>query len=411
MEYGLIGEKLGHSFSKEIHGKIGDYPYEIKEIAREDVDAFMKAKDFKAINVTIPYKQTVIPYLDKISDDAMKIGAVNCIVNKAGKLYGYNTDFDGMKALILKNNIDLSGKKVLILGTGGTSKTATAVVESLGAAKVLIVSRTKADGIITYDEMYKDHLDADVIINTTPVGMYPKVDGTPVDLSRFTKLSGVIDAIYNPIRTDLVMDAKSRNIPSEGGLYMLVMQAIVASMYFFDTKYDQDLCDRIFKEIMMAKENVVLIGMPASGKSTVGYKLSKKLGVPFVDSDSEIVNVAGKPIPDIFSEDGEAHFRSLETEVLKKLSESGGKIIATGGGAVLNPVNVRNLKKNGRIVFIDRPLKDLLPTDDRPLANSKEKIESLYEARYDIYKNAADITVNVVGNVDWVVREIIKGLG
>lgn len=411
MEYGLIGEKLGHSFSKEIHGKIGDYQYELCEIAREDVDAFMKARAFRAINVTIPYKQTVIPYLDEISDSARKIGAVNCVVNKNGKLYGYNTDFYGMQALILKNNIDLSGKKVLILGTGGTSKTATAVAESLGAANILVVSRTKAEGIITYDEMYESYLDADVIINTTPVGMYPKVDGTPVDLSRFTKLSGVIDAIYNPIRTDLVMDAKRLNIPSEGGLYMLVMQAIVASEYFFDTKYDKSLCDRIFNEILMAKENVVLIGMPASGKSTVGYKLSKKLSASFVDSDSEIVKEAGKPIPNIFSEDGEAYFRSLETKVLKKLSESGGKVIATGGGAVLNPVNVRNLKKNGRIIFIDRPLSELIPTEDRPLANSKEKIEALYEARYDIYKNASDITINAVGNVDWVAREIIKGLG
>lgn len=410
MEYGLIGEKLGHSFSKEIHSKIGDYSYELREIARDDVDAFMRAKDFKAINVTIPYKQIVIPYLDEISDGARKIGAVNCIVNKEGKLYGHNTDFDGMRALIIKNKIDLTGRKVLILGTGGTSKTATAVAESLGALEILIVSRTKAEGIITYDEMYEKHLDADVIINTTPVGMYPNVDGTPVDVSKFTKLSGVIDAIYNPIRTDLVMDAKRLNIPSEGGLYMLVMQAIVASEYFFDTKYDQSLCDRIFSEIMMAKENVVLIGMPASGKSTVGYKLSKKLGVSFVDSDSEIVKAAGKPIPDIFGEDGEAHFRALETETLKVLSESGGKVIATGGGAVLNPLNVKNLKKNGRIVFIDRPLSALIPTEDRPLANSKEKIEALYKARYDIYKNAADITINAVGNVDWVVREIIKGL-
>ncbi len=410
MEYGLIGEKLGHSFSKEIHSKIGDYSYEIREIARDDVDAFMRAKDFKAINVTIPYKQIVIPYLDEISDGARKIGAVNCIVNKEGKLYGHNTDFDGMRALILKNKINLNGRKVLILGTGGTSKTATAVAESLGALEILIVSRTKAEGIITYDEMYEKHLDADVIINTTPVGMYPKVDGTPVDVSKFTKLSGVIDAIYNPIRTDLVMDAKRLNIPSEGGLYMLVMQAIVASEYFFDTKYDQSLCDRIFSEIMMAKENVVLIGMPASGKSTVGYKLSKKLGMSFVDSDSEIVKAAGKPIPDIFGEDGEAHFRALETETLKVLSESGGKVIATGGGAVLNPLNVKNLKKNGRIVFIDRPLSALIPTEDRPLANSKEKIEALYKARYDIYKNAADITIDAVGNVDWVVRETIKGL-
>lgn len=411
MEYGLIGEKLGHSFSKDIHGKIGDYQYDLKEIAKDDVDSFMKAKDFKAINVTIPYKQTVIPYLDEISEGAREIGAVNCIVNKKGRLCGYNTDFDGMRALILKNHIDLSGKKVLILGTGGTSKTATAVAKSLGASRVLVVSRTKSEGIITYDEMYEHHKDADAIINTTPVGMYPKVEGTPVDLTKFSNLSGVIDAIFNPLRTNLIMEAKRMGIPAEGGLYMLVMQAIVASEYFFDTTYDKSLCDSIYSELLMAKENVVLIGMPASGKSTVGSKLAKKLSIELVDSDSEIVKTAGKSIPDIFSEDGETHFRELETNVLRELSMSGGKVIATGGGAVLKPENVKNLKQNGKIIFIDRPLADLIPTDDRPLANSKEKIEKLYKERYEIYKNAADVTINAVGNVDWVVREIIKRLG
>lgn len=408
MEYGLIGEHLGHSFSKEIHAKIGDYKYELKEIAADDLDAFMKERDFKAINVTIPYKEKVIPYLASISEGAAKIGAVNCIVNKDGKLYGYNTDFSGMRALILKNGIDMTGKKVLILGTGGTSKTAHAVCENLMAGTILTVSRRAGDNVITYEEAVKNHKDADVILNTTPAGMYPNTDGMPIDISEFDNLSGVIDVIFNPLRTNLVMDALSRDIPSEGGLYMLVMQAIVASEFFFDTKYDEALCDSIFKDILSSKENIVLIGMPASGKSSVGRRLSHMTGREYVDSDPLIEQKAGMSIPDIFEKFGEKYFRDLEAEVIKEISKESGKIISTGGGAVLRAENVHNLKKNGCIYFIDRPLKDLIPTGDRPLANSKEKIVKLYNERYPIYSSSADVVIDVKGNVEWTARQIIK---
>jgi len=408
MEYGLIGEHLGHSFSKEIHNKIGDYNYELKEIAPEDLDAFMKAKNFMGINVTIPYKEKVIPYLDDISEGARKIGAVNCIVNRDGRLYGYNTDFDGMKALILRNNISLAGKKVLILGTGGTSKTAHAVAESLGAGEILTVSRRKSEGYITYEEAESVHSDASVIINTTPAGMYPNTDGKPTEISKYKSLTGVIDVIYNPLRTKLVMEASSMNIPSEGGLYMLVMQAVIASEYFFDTKYDKSRCDSIFNEILAGKENIVLIGMPACGKSSVGRRLSTRTGREYIDSDPEIEKKAGKTIPEIFEEHGETYFRDLESEVIKELSQKSGIIISTGGGAVLRMENVNNLKMNGRIFFIDRPLKYLMPTDDRPLANSKDKIIKLYNERYPIYTERCDVRIDVKGNVDWTTREIIK---
>lgn len=408
MEYGLIGEHLGHSFSKEIHGKIGDYNYELKEIAPDRVDAFMRAKDFKAINVTIPYKEKVIPYLDEISEGARKIGAVNCIVNKEGKLYGYNTDFDGMRALILKNKIVVYGKKVLILGTGGTSKTAHAVAESLGAGEILTVSRTKSEGVITYEEAGTLHKDAAVIINTTPAGMYPKTEGKPVELSCFDRLDGVIDAIFNPLRSNLVMEALGRNIAAEGGLYMLVMQAIVASQYFFDTKYPEAMCDKIFKEILSEKENIVLIGMPASGKSSVGRKLAQNTKREYVDSDPLIEERAGMAISDIFAKYGEKHFRDLEAEVIKDISQKSGMIISTGGGAVLREENVYNLKMNGRIYFIDRPLQYLMPTGDRPLANSREKIIELYNKRYPIYKERCDVRIDVQGNIEWTAREILK---
>lgn len=408
MEYGLIGEHLGHSFSKEIHGKIGDYKYELKEIEPDKLDAFIREADFKAINVTIPYKEKVIPYLDSISEGASKIGAVNCIVNRNGKLYGYNTDFAGMRLLILKNKIDMTGKKVLILGTGGTSKTAHAVCESLGASEILTVSRKKNDGVITYDEATTYHKDASVIINTTPAGMYPNTDGQPISLNEFLNLEGVIDAIYNPLRTNLVMEAKAKNIPSEGGLYMLVMQAIVASEFFFDTKYDEGLCDSIYKDILSGKENIVLIGMPASGKSSVGRKLSYMTKKEYIDSDPLIEEKAGMSISDIFAKYGEKYFRDLESEVINEISKKSGVIISTGGGAILKEENVKNLKRNGKIIFLDRPLESLMPTGDRPLANSKEKIVNLYNERYPIYKERCDIRLDVKGNVEWASREIIK---
>lgn len=411
MEYGLIGEHLGHSFSKEIHRRIGDYTYELKEIAKDDVDAFMKSKDFKAINVTIPYKQTVIPYLDEIDENAKEIGAVNCIVNSNGKLKGYNTDFDGMKMLILKNGIDLKNKKVLILGTGGTSKTAKAVVKSLGAKTILNVSRTASLETISYEEAIAKHKDANVIINTTPVGMFPNTDGCPIDILAFDKLEGVIDAIFNPLRSNLVMSSLKENIPSEGGLYMLVVQAIKASEHFFDKAIDDSLAKGIFDEIYKSKCNIVLTGMPGSGKSSVGKHIQLITGRELFDTDSLIVEKAGMEISDIFAKYGEQYFRDLESEVIDEVSKKNGVIISTGGGAVLRDENVQNLKRNGSVFFIDRALEDLIPTDDRPLANDVEKIKKLYETRFPIYEASADVKVKVKGDAKSVAEEIIKRLG
>lgn len=408
MEYGLIGEHLGHSFSKDIHGQIADYEYELKEIAKEDIDAFMKAKDFKGINVTIPYKQTVIPYLDYIDDNAKAIGAVNCIVNNNGVLTGYNTDFDGMRALILRNDLDLKDKKVLVLGTGGTSHTANAVAKSLGAKDIYTVSRKAGENVITYDEAVKEHCDTSVIINTTPVGMYPNTNGSPIDIGAFKNLEGVIDAIFNPLRTDLVMSALNTSLKSEGGLYMLVVQAVCAAEHFFNKTIDSNISDRIYKNILSSKENIVLVGMPGSGKSAVSRKLSELTGKEVVDTDALIVKKSGMEITDIFSKYGEDYFRNLETEVIGETSQRSGIIISTGGGAVLRNENVRLLKKNGKVFFIDRPLKDLLPTSDRPLANSAEKITALYETRYPIYLSSADKIIKVTGDVKQVADSILE---
>ena len=390
--YGCIGKKLTHSFSKEIHARLADYPYELMELTEEEIPAFFEKKDFAAINVTIPYKQTVIPYLDWVSDIARRIGAVNTVVNRERKLYGYNTDYHGMTALIRRVGLELRGRKVLILGTGGTAKTARVVATDLGASEILTVSRQKKDGCITYEEAVTLHGDAEVIINTTPSGMYPDCDAKPTDVSAFAKLEGVIDAVYNPLCTNLVLDARARGIKAEGGLYMLVMQAVVAVEKFLDTRIDQAVADRVFASVFATKENIVLTGMPGSGKSTVG-RLLRVDGFEFVDTDAEIVKRCGCSIKDLIGWRGETYFRDLETEVIRDVSARSGCIIATGGGAILREENVRALKRNGKLYFINAELSRLRATSDRPLSDTEDKLAQLYARRMGIYTSTADVTV------------------
>ena len=403
MKYGLIGEHLPHSFSKEIHAKIADYVYELHEIEKEKLDDFMKKKEFTAINVTIPYKKDVIPYLSEIDENAKKIGAVNTIVNRNGKLYGYNTDFFGMKALIEKLGFDFYGRKVVILGTGGTSNTAVAVAEFLGAKQVIVVGRTAKNGVITYADLYRHHTDAEFIINTTPCGMFPypdgneKIAGTPIRIDAFPNLKGVVDAVYNPLRPNLIMDAKEKNIPAEGGLYMLVAQAVAASEKFLDESFSSELTDRIFREIFASKENIVLTGMPGSGKSTVGKTLASMLNRTFIDTDKEIVRRTGKEITEIFAERGESEFRRIEAEVIASgSSEHQGAVIATGGGAILRDDNVRVLKRNGKIYFLNRPLENILPTADRPLSLDRTALQARFEERYERYLSTCDKEIKTV---------------
>ena len=410
MKYGLIGEKLGHSFSKPIHEKIADYTYEIKEIAREELDAFMKAKDFLSINVTIPYKSAVIPYLDYIDEIAEKIGAVNTIVNRDGKLYGYNTDFSGMKMLIEKSGFDYEGRKVLVLGTGGTSKTAVAVAESLGAETVICVGRKNgiSENYTDYENVYTLHSDADYIINTTPLGMYPDCDSYALDISKFNCLNGVTDAVYNPLKTRLCQNAEKEGIKSETGLYMLVAQAVLAVEKFTGDSFDvKETADRIYSEIMKEKMNIVLVGMPGSGKSTIGKALSEKLGKDFVDTD-DIIRQEYGDISLIFEKHGEAYFRDVESEAVKKAAFLNNTVIATGGGAILRDENVRRLRQNGKVFFLDRPLSDILPTDDRPLSKDREALKKRYEERYEKYKASADETIFVDGVVENSVSRIME---
>lgn len=412
MKYGLIGEHLKHSYSCEIHAQIADYEYELHEIPPSGLGEFLKKREFNAINVTIPYKQDVIPYLDEISDTAKRIGAVNTIVNRNGRIYGDNTDFAGMLALAKHIGVDMKGRKVLILGTGGASKTGHALAEYMGAQSVFYVSRSGKNGSISYEQAVTEHSDAQIIINATPVGMFPKQDGRPIDISAFPKLEGVIDAIYNPLRTNLILDAQERGIPAEGGLYMLSAQAVHASAVFRDIPLDESLVDKAFKSVKNDKQSIVLIGMPSSGKTTVGRILAEKCGKQLADTDEYIVRKIGMPISDFFAKHGEAEFRKIEKETVAELSATGGRIIATGGGAVLDAENVRALKQNGVLVFLDRRPENLIATDDRPLASRRSALEKLYAERYDIYCAAAELHIDAnttpEAEADAILKELAK---
>ena len=408
MKYGLIGERLGHSFSKSIHERLGGYEYELREIPKEELDAFMKERDFLGINVTIPYKEAVIPYLDFIDERAKEIGAVNTVVNRDGRLYGYNTDFDGMRALFAHAEVDPRGCKAIILGSGGTSKTAAAVLKSLGAREVYRVSRSGKDGAITYSELVREHLDAEIVVNTTPVGMYPESYDIPPVIFSIKNPRGVIDVVYNPLRTMLVMESNAYGASAEGGLYMLVSQAVRASEIFLDTKYSEKISEKVYDDILTEKENIVLIGMPASGKTTVGKILAKRLGRRFVDTDEEIVRISGRSVSDIFKEDGEPAFRKMEEEVIRELSKENSLVIATGGGAVLRKKNLVALRMNGRLFFIDRPLEKLIPTNDRPLSSDRASIEARYRERYSIYCDCCDVHINADCDATEVAERIME---
>lgn len=408
MKYGLIGEKLGHSFSKDIHKMLLTGDYTPVELTQSELDVFLKKMDFSAINVTIPYKQAVIPYLHYIDENARNIGAVNTVVNKDGLLYGYNTDFYGLSVLVKKTAGDITNKKVIILGSGGTSRTAYAVAKSLGAAEIYRVSRTGKDGSVTYDYMYENLLDADVVINTTPVGMYPECEKSPLCLEKFIRLSAVVDVIFNPISTVLVLDAREKGISAEGGLYMLVAQAVAASEHFASVTYPADTVDNIYRKILNSKQNIVLTGMPGSGKSTVGKILAESMGRQLYDIDSEIVSYTGMEITQIFARYGEAGFRDIETEITKKLSALSGVIISCGGGTVLRDENINALRRNGVIFFIDRPLSQLIPTADRPLASDVEAIKTRYNERIDRYISTCDVRIPVEGDAQTVAVRIRK---
>lgn len=405
MEYGLIGYPLKHSFSKEIHEKLDNYTYEICELEEKNFDEFMKKKEFKAINVTIPYKQKVIPYLDYISQAAEEIGAVNVIVNKGGKLYGDNTDYLGLKLLIEKNNIIISNKRCVILGTGGTSKTSLYVLKLLNAKEVKIASRTKTNNYISYDEICD--YDPEVIINTTPLGMFPNINITPIN--EYNKsLEAIVDVVYNPLKTMLTQKFEKSSC---NGLYMLVAQAYYACNLFTGFEHDIKKLDNIYNNLLLNKQNIVLIGMPSSGKSTIGKALAKKLNKEFVDTDEVIVKKIQMPIKDYFSKYGENEFRKIESSVILELSKKSGIVLSTGGGVIKNQENIDLLHLNGIICFIDRDLSLLMPTSDRPLSSNISDLCVLYNERRPLYVKYSDYIIKNNKKIKDAVYSIIKTIG
>ena len=393
MKCGLLGRKLGHSFSPRIHAFLGDYSYEIFEREPEELEDFLKNGDWQGLNVTIPYKKDVIPYLDELSPIAAKLGAVNCIVRRNGRLMGHNTDYFGFQEMVRSSGLDLADKKVLVLGTGGASRPVVAVLRDLGA-EVISISRT---GENNYENISR-HSDAAVIVNATPVGMYPQTGLSPVDISLFPHLDGVLDIIYNPARTKLLLDAEERSLVTVNGLLMLVAQAWEASQWFQQTILDNGLISTIHAALRRQTENIVLIGMPGCGKSTLGRALAERLGKTFVDADEELVNMAGRSIPEIFSEDGEEVFREWETRVLSELGKRSGLVLATGGGCVTRERNYPLLHQNGTIYWLKRDL-GKLPTDGRPLSQTN-KLTAMYEIRRPLYEAFADCIVDNDGALE-----------
>lgn len=407
MTFGCIGCPLGHSYSPDIHRALGDYSYEMREISADALDSFMRAKAFDGINVTVPYKEAVLPYLDHLSDEARAIGAVNTIINRNGKLTGYNTDFYGLSALLRKNGVDMSGKKVLICGTGGTSKTARAVADALGAEKIYRLSRHPSGDAISYGAAYEIHADADIIINTTPLGMFPNFDGCAVDLTRFAKLSAAVDVVYNPCRTLFLQQAQAMGVTAVGGLYMLVAQAAKAAELFTGQKIPEPKIGQIYHDLLIKKQNIVLIGMPTSGKTTVGKALAGALSLAFVDTDELFAETTGQTPNEFLRTHSETEFRDRESDIITALRLHG-TVIATGGGAVLREKNVSALKRDGKVYFLDRPFDKLSAADDRPLSSDRQALRRLFDERYEIYRSAADRHIDAAEDVETVKNTIIK---
>ena len=403
ISYGLCGRTLKHSYSKIIHEYLGNSKYELLSLEKDELYELFESKNFEALNVTIPYKQDALNLCDVVSDEAKAIGSVNTVVNKDGTLYGYNTDYFGFVYMLKRAGITLENKKVVILGSGGTSLTARAVCKGEGARETIVVSRK---GEVNYSNI-SDHADADVLINTTPVGMYPDNGRTPIDLSIFTRLSGVVDVIYNPIRTALIIEAEKRSVPATTGLPMLVAQAVRAHEYFFDTKVDDTVIEEVYFKCLMKILNVIFVGMPGCGKTSIGKAYANLVKRSFLDTDI-FVEQAGMPIPQIFEKYGEEAFRDKETAAISMLSAMSEKVIATGGGAVKREKNVEMMKQNGVVVYLKRDL-DKLSTEGRPLSQGgDEKILKLYEERHALYENAADVIIETHEDVEECADRLYK---
>ena len=405
MKCGLLGRKLGHSYSPAIHGYLGDYSYELFEREEKELAAFFADEStFDAINVTVPYKQTVMAWCDHLSEEARAIGAVNTLVRKNGKLWGYNTDYYGFDATLSKL-CDVKGKKVLVLGSGGASKPVCAAIQNRGGSAVVISRK----GENNYGNLALHYADTDVIVNTTPVGMSPHCPDSPLSLAPFEKLEAVVDIIYNPARTGLLMEAEKLGIPCVNGLYMLVAQARVASELFTGRKLSPALDESITAKLAADMENILLVGMPGSGKSTVAAALAQKLRRPHYDSDEESTRQTSRTPGAIIREDGVDAFRREESRVLRELCSRSCCVISCGGGVVTRPENIPVIRQNSRVVWVQRPLEQL-STAGRPLSMGPGGVEKLYEERREAYRAASDFAVENTGTPEETAEKVLSWL-
>lgn len=405
MRRGLIGEHLGHSYSQRIHEALGGYAYELIEVSPQQLDALMKAKEFAALNVTIPYKQTVIHYLDELDERAQRIGAVNTVVNNHGRLIGKNTDYYGCRFMLEQAGIEIRDKKVILLGNGGAAQAVYAVLEDLGASSILKVKRNPSAQTLTYEEAYRQHSDTQVIVNTSPVGMFPDQEGIPIELDHFPQLESVADVIYNPHRTRLIVEAQKRGCKTATGLSMLTAQAAEAIRAFTGKAVSSEAILKMTADLAREKMNLVLIGMPGCGKSTIARKLAQLSSRPLVDIDQRIVERIGIPIRAFFDQEGESAFRQIEAEILAEVTLQSGQIIATGGGIVKDWENVRRLRQSGKVYFLDRSLDQLETDPSRPLSSSREALRQLYDQRIELYRSACDQQIDNNGSIEQTAQE------
>ena len=405
MEFGLLGEHLGHSFSPAIHRQLGSYDYQLVELSPDQVGPFLQKGNFRGLNVTIPYKKTVMAYCRELSPAAERIGSVNTIVRRPdGTLYGDNTDYDGFRYLLQSAGAQIRGKKVLVLGSGGASLTVRAVLADLGAGDVVTISRRGPDNYGNLDR----HRDAEYIVNATPVGMYPDTGISPVDLDQFPRCKGVFDLIYNPAKTQFLLDGQRRGMLWANGLGMLVAQARAAAERFLGTKIPEERVSEITADMEKRTRNLLLIGMPGCGKTTIGRELARRLNRPLEDVDQCIVKTAGRPIPEIFAQEGEEGFRIREHRALCEVSKESGRVIACGGGIVTRKENWAPMRQNSTVIYLRRDL-SLLPTSGRPMSQANP-VEKLYRQRAPLYEQLADLMVDNQGTPEETAQEIIRRL-
>ena len=404
MEYGLIGERLGHSYSPQIHRVFGDYDYQLYPMTGEQLRETLKRRDFKGLNITIPYKKDVLPFCDVISDTVREVGSANTLYFRDGKLCAENTDMPGMLFMLDRAGIALTDKKVVILGSGGTSLTAQAACRATQAASCTVVSRS---GPVTYEELYARHTDAEIIINATPVGMYPNNLVSPIDISRFPRLRGVADVIYNPAKTALLLDAEEAGVPHIDGLWMLVAQAWHAAKLFLNADIPEGKIAEAYGDVRRECLNLVLVGMPGSGKSTLGKMAASALGKRFVDLDAEISRRWG-PIPDIFRNQGEQAFRDMESQIAAEYCKESGCVLAAGGGAILRKENVRALRQNAVVVWVRRDI-SRLSTEGRPLSTGIEALKRMEETRTPLYRACADYTIENNSTPEEALKQLLEG--